>query len=146
MGAVGTVGSNFSSAVYGESDAVRAGEWLGQGVQRVQDYKKGNMALGAAGMALILIGLLGAVYFGILLMLKMFEEGIRWGLVYFSSGAMQFAGIFGGIAGLLMVAVPLGLNLYFVVTRWEIARRPVIGQIYCLDIVIFGFWVLRMAS
>ncbi len=146
MGVVDAAGSNFSSALYGEPGAVRAAKWFGAGNARVRDYKKGNMALGAAGMLFILIGLLGAVYFGVLLMLKMFAEGLRWGLVFLSSSAAQFAGIFGGIAGLLMVAVPLGLNLYFVVTRWELARRPFIGQIYCLNVAIFGFLVLMLAS
>lgn len=146
LSAVGRAAGYASRSLYGREDAVQAGEWASEGRRRVENYDRGNIALGAVGMLFILVGLLGSAGFSLLLMRRMFEEGIRWGLVYLSSMAIQFGEYFGGVGGLLLVVVPVSLNLYFVVRYWDVARKPVVGQLWSLNVALLGFLLLVQAS
>ncbi len=103
-----------------------------------------NYAGGIGGIVLLGLGLISTVAFTFILIFNAFEQGFLWGIAFLADGLVFFAPFFGGAIGLAMV-LPYFLSTYFVIRFWEDARMPVVGQLFSLNVVTLGYFILKGA-
>jgi hypothetical protein len=103
-----------------------------------------NMGLGVSGMVIVFLGLVMLILFSLQLLYTAFQESFLWGFIFLSNLLAGAAPLFGGFAGLLLI-IPHLLTIYFVITRWGLTRKPVVKQIFCLNLVLIGGLMLCAA-
>lgn len=134
-------------AVSGDGETARSGFKIAmdQTIKRVQNQSGASDAFALAGMVLMLLGALAAVGFGFQLIYTAFGDGFGWGAAFLGRGFF----IVSPLLGWEMMVVTLILDLlclYFILTRWNEVRGPVVNQIFSVDFVLGGYLLVKFAG
>ncbi len=105
-------------------------------------YSTQNFVFGGIGMALMFFGALAAAYFAFKLLFVFFEGGVGWGGIFLFNFAGYVPPFFNELMTPILLVLHL-LTLYFMATRWSSVRKPFVCHLFCLDVVLLGYFVLR---
>ena len=110
-----------------------------------KQYKTDNLVLGGIGMAFMFFGALAFVIFGLRLIADAFDQHFLWGAAFLAIPLSYAAPLVGGSFGLL-VLLPYFASLCFIVIYWRTTRAAFVTQIFCVNVLLIGFFILLMAS
>ena len=110
-----------------------------------KDYKSQNLVVGGIGMAMMFFGALALVVFGFRLISEAFEQHFLWGVAFLAIPLSYAAPLIGGSIGLFAMG-PYFASLCFIVIHWRVARPVFVAQLFCSNVILFGFFILQMAS
>ena len=111
----------------------------------LRDYKSQNLVVGGIGMAIMFFGALAFVVFGFRLIADAFEQHFLWGVAFLAIPLCCVAPLLGSSIGLLAM-VPYFASLCFIVMHWRVARTAFVAQLFSGNIILFGFFILQLAS
>ncbi|MCG3176184.1 MAG: hypothetical protein MOGMAGMI_01125 [Candidatus Omnitrophica bacterium] len=95
------------------------------------------------GALFVFLSLFFTAYFTVQGMVIMFSEGFVWGLAFLSLGYAFVADWLGGPFAAYLALLPPAAMVYFVITRWEAARGPLVGQVFSVNFGLIGVLILR---
>lgn len=111
----------------------------------LKEYKSQNLVIGGIGMAIMFFGFLAVVVFGFRVIGDAFEKSFLWGAAFLAVPLSYAAPLLGGSVG-LFVMIPYFASLCFIAIHWRIVRPAVIAQIFSVNVILLGYFILQWAS